>query len=74
MRQKLDDNQMCLICYEIKPIEQGKAVVRYGSYIEFTCYECPKNCGACGFYFGQDEADEERNHLAKFCDASGENN
>jgi hypothetical protein len=76
MRQKLDDNQICLDCYEVKPIEQGEAVVRFGSYIEFTCHECKtqKLCNACGQYFLQDEADELGYHLAKFCDASEENN
>ena len=28
-----------------------------------------KNCGACGQYFGKDEADEKGFHSAKFCDA-----
>ena len=74
MRTELDKNQICLSCFEVKPIEQGEAVVRFNSYIEFTCFECPKNCGACGLYFDSSEADEERNHLAKFCDASKENN
>lgn len=74
MRIKLDANQMCLSCFEVKPIGQGEAVVRFGSYLEFTCYECKKNCGACGQFFGKDEADEIGYHLAKFCDASEENN
>ena len=75
MRQELDKNQICLDCYEVKPIEQGEAVVRFGSYIEFTCYKCKaerKLCGACGQYFLKDEADELGYHLAKFCDASSE--
>jgi hypothetical protein len=77
MKQKLDEIQICLDCFEVKPIEQGEVVVRYGSFIEFTCQKCKvekKLCGACGQYFLQDEADGESFHLAKFCDASEENN
>ena len=36
----LGQTQWCLVCDEVKPLEQGEAVVRYGSFIEFTCYEC----------------------------------
>jgi hypothetical protein len=72
MRIELDKNQMCLSCYEVKPIGQGEAVVRFGSYIEFTCYECKsqKLCGACGQYFLEDEADKQGWHSAKFCDVA----
>ena len=74
LRQKLNEDLICLVCYEVKPIEQGEAIVRFGSYVEFTCFECKKNCGACGQFFSKDEADELGYHLAKFCDASEENN
>jgi hypothetical protein len=36
----LEQTQYCLVCDEVKKLEQGEAVVRYGSFIEFTCYEC----------------------------------
>jgi hypothetical protein len=36
----LEQAQWCLVCDEAKELEQGEAVVRYGSFIEFTCYEC----------------------------------
>jgi hypothetical protein len=41
-----------------------------------NCPNCvtEKNCGACGQFFGKDEADEIGFHSAKFCDASEENN
>lgn len=49
----LEQTQCCLVCDEVKPLELGETVVRYGSFIEFTCYECKnkKICGACGNYF-----------------------
>jgi len=49
----LGETQCCLVCDEVKELEQGEAVVRYGSFIEFTCYKCKekKLCGACGNYF-----------------------
>jgi hypothetical protein len=75
MKLELDENQVCLSCFEVKLLEQGEVIVRFGSFIEFTCYGChKKNCGACGQFFGKDEADELGYHLAKFCDASEENN
>jgi hypothetical protein len=40
MRQELNKEQVCLTCYTVKQIEQGEAVVRFGSYIEFTCDDC----------------------------------
>lgn len=27
------------------------------------------NCGACGQFFGKEEADENNYHLAEYCDA-----
>ena len=33
-------NQLCLTCDEVKSIYQGEAVVRFGTHIEFTCYNC----------------------------------
>jgi transcription elongation factor Elf1 len=33
---------------------------------------CEFNCGACGQYFDQDQADENNYHLADFCDAYDE--
>lgn len=36
----LGETQWCLVCDEVKPLEQGEAIIRYGSFIEFTCYEC----------------------------------
>jgi hypothetical protein len=36
----LGETQWCLVCDEVKPLEQGEAIVRYGSFIEFTCYKC----------------------------------
>lgn len=33
-------------------------------------HTCEFNCGACGQYFEQDQADENNHHLAEFCDAS----
>jgi hypothetical protein len=36
----LGQTQWCLVCDEVKELEQGEAVVRYGSFIEFTCYKC----------------------------------
>jgi hypothetical protein len=49
----LGETQWCLVCDEVKQLEQGEAIVRYGSFIEFTCYECKaqKNCGACGLFY-----------------------
>jgi hypothetical protein len=32
--------QFCLICEEVKPLAEGVAVLRYGSFVEFTCNEC----------------------------------
>lgn len=37
---KLGATQCCLSCDEVKPLEQGEAIIRYGSFIEFTCYQC----------------------------------
>ena len=37
---QLGETQWCLECDEVKPLEQGEAVVRFGAYIEFTCYNC----------------------------------
>ena len=37
---KLGVTQCCLSCDEVKPLEQGEAIIRYGSFIEFTCYQC----------------------------------
>ena len=39
-RIKLDAQQKCVECYEIKELWQGEAVVRYGAFIEFTCDTC----------------------------------
>ena len=36
----LGETQLCLICDEVKPLELGEAVIRYGSFIEYTCYQC----------------------------------
>jgi len=36
----LGETQWCLVCDEVKPLEQGEAIIRYGSFIEFTCYKC----------------------------------
>jgi hypothetical protein len=36
----LGETQCCLICDEVKPLELGEAVIRYGSFIEYTCYKC----------------------------------
>lgn len=40
---KLGATQCCLSCDEVKPLEQGEAIIRYGSFIEFTCYQCKDN-------------------------------
>jgi len=29
-----------LVCDNVKLLEQGEAVVRFGAYIEYTCYQC----------------------------------
>lgn len=39
----LGKTQLCLDCDKVKSIYQGEAVVRFGSYIEFTCYNCKEN-------------------------------
>ena len=39
----LGPTQVCLDCDEVKPLERGEAVIRFGSYIEFTCYQCKEN-------------------------------
>ena len=36
----LGETQLCLDCDNVKPLEQGEAIVRFGAYIEFTCYQC----------------------------------
>lgn len=36
----LGETQLCLDCDQVKPLEQGEAVVRFGAYIEYTCYNC----------------------------------
>ena len=36
----LGETQLCLVCDNVKPLEQGEAIVRFGAYIEFTCYQC----------------------------------
>jgi hypothetical protein len=38
----LGETQCCLECDKVKPLEQGDAVVRFGLYVEFVCYECKK--------------------------------
>lgn len=40
---QLGETQLCLVCDQVKPLEQGEAIVRYASFIEFTCYECMNN-------------------------------
>lgn len=40
---KLGAAQCCLSCDKIKPLELGEAVIRYGSFIEFICYQCKDN-------------------------------
>lgn len=40
---KLGATQCCLSCDKVKPLELGEAVIRYGSFIEFTCYQCKDN-------------------------------
>jgi len=37
---RLGETQLCLDCDNVKPLEQGEAIVRFGAYIEFTCYNC----------------------------------
>ena len=37
---KLDSIQMCLSCEKEIKLELGDCLIRYGSFIEFTCYEC----------------------------------
>jgi hypothetical protein len=39
----LGETQLCLDCDQVKPLERGEAVVRFGAYIEFTCYQCKEN-------------------------------
>jgi glycerate dehydrogenase len=34
------EEQFCLTCEEVKPLAEGVAVLRYGSFVEFTCNEC----------------------------------
>jgi hypothetical protein len=36
----LGETQLCLVCDNVKLLEQGEAVVRFGAYIEYTCYQC----------------------------------
>ena len=36
----LGETQLCLVCDKVKSIYQGETIVRFGSYIEFTCYNC----------------------------------
>lgn len=33
---------------------------------------CEFNCGACGQYFDEEQADDNNHHLADFCDAYDE--
>jgi hypothetical protein len=33
---------------------------------------CEFNCGACGQFFDEEEADENNHHLADVCDANDE--
>jgi len=40
---RLGETQWCLDCEEVKPLEQGECVIRYGSFIEYTCYQCKDN-------------------------------
>jgi hypothetical protein len=40
---RLGETQLCLDCDNVKPLEQGEAIVRFGAYIEFTCYQCKEN-------------------------------
>lgn len=40
---RLGETQCCLNCEEVKPLEQGECVIRYGSFIEYTCYQCKDN-------------------------------
>ena len=37
---KLDSIQMCLSCEKETKLELGDCLIRYGSFIEFTCYDC----------------------------------
>ena len=39
---KLNPIQFCLECEEEKPLEEGECLIRFGAYVEFTCYECQK--------------------------------
>jgi len=39
----LGETQVCLDCDEVKPLEKGEAIIRFGAYIEFTCYQCKEN-------------------------------
>ncbi len=36
----LDEEQFCLSCEKIVPLLSGICVVRYASFVEFTCNEC----------------------------------
>jgi hypothetical protein len=39
----LGETQVCLDCDEVKPLEKGEAIIRFGAFIEFTCYQCKEN-------------------------------
>ena len=36
----LDEDQFCLSCEKSVPLLSGVCVVRYASFVEFTCNEC----------------------------------
>lgn len=69
----LGETQLCLVCDEVKELEQGEAVIRFGAYIEFTCYKCKEqkmNGYTMEITFKADRAltDEELDLLLATCE------
>ncbi len=74
----IDSYGSCGLCGAV--IESGLSIEPFGNCCQ-NCVDDVKqfgtskvlsdsNCGACGQYFEQEQADAQGHHVAKYCDAA----